>query len=594
MAKIKKDTKEEIEDLRLRLSEAEETLTAIRRGEVDALVVSGPAAEQVYMLKGAEHPYRILVESINEGAVSLTKNGDIMFCNKAFAGITGVPSSKLVTTSFKNYIARKDGDRFEQFWKDAVEINIAAEFELKADHGPVAVLISCSPRLLEGEVAVFAVVSDISERKKAEAALREANERLEQRVIERTAALRSSRLAALNMMEDALATQRKVEEANRELEREIAARKQTEEALSQSEERFRIAQELSPDGFTILRPVCDPQGRLIDFTWVYENLAIARMNGTDPQTIVGQRLLERFPGHAHSPFFEAFRQVAETGESRILEASYQGESIPDLTWFRTAVVPIGKDIAILTQDISERKRAEGALQKLMKDLKRSNTDLQQFAYIASHDLQSPLRNIEGFVQLLARRYHGKLDAKADEYINFITTGAKDMQALILDILEYSKVGSEGGTLEKTDMSLCIAKAISNLKEAIGEKNADITYDEGFPVIMGDSVQLTSLFQNLIGNAIKFCEDTPKIRVSFRKEGANCLFSVKDRGIGIDPEDCKKIFAVFHRLHGKFEYHGTGIGLAICKKIVERHGGRIWVESELGKGSTFFFTLPARE
>jgi len=255
-------------------------------------------------------------------------------------------------------------------------------------------------------------------------------------------------------------------------------------------------------------------------------------------------------------------------------------------------------IASLLGDISweivERKKAEKHLHTVMEDLKRSNSDLQQFAYIASHDLQSPLRNIEGFVKMLVRRYKGQLDDKADEFIHYISTGVKDMRMLILDILEYSKVGSEGKVFSQVDTSLCIAKALSNLNHAITEKKADITLDEPLPTVSGDSVQLTSLFQNLIGNAIKFCTDTPKIHLSVKEEGTEYIFSVRDNGIGIDPKDSDKIFAVFHRLHSKSEYPGTGIGLAICSKIIERHKGRMWVESEPGKGSTFFFTVPNRK
>lgn len=254
-------------------------------------------------------------------------------------------------------------------------------------------------------------------------------------------------------------------------------------------------------------------------------------------------------------------------------------------------VAIASLLGDLSWEIVERKKAETHLRAAMEDLKRSNSDLEQFAYIASHDLQSPLRNIDGFAKMLARRYKGQLDNKADEFIHYISTGVKDMQMLILDILEYSKVGSEGKAFSEVDTSLCIAKATSNLNLALAEKKADITLDEPFPTVYGDSVQLTSLFQNLIGNAIKFCKERPAINISAKKEGQGYVFLVKDNGIGIDPESSDRIFAVFHRQHAKSEYPGTGIGLAICKKIVERHGGRIWVESEPGNGSTFYFTIP---
>jgi light-regulated signal transduction histidine kinase (bacteriophytochrome) len=202
--------------------------------------------------------------------------------------------------------------------------------------------------------------------------------------------------------------------------------------------------------------------------------------------------------------------------------------------------------------------------------------------------------VEGFVKLLVRRYKGRLDEKADEYIHYISTGVKDMQMLILDILEYSKVGSDGVVLSVVDSASCVAKALFNLQDSITEKNAEISLDKPFPTVLGDAVQLTSLFQNLLGNAIKFCKKKPVINISVQKKDKEYVFSVRDNGIGVDPEDLEKIFAVFHRLHSKSDYPGTGIGLAICSKIVAHHGGRIWVESEPGKGSTFYFTLPAEE
>jgi light-regulated signal transduction histidine kinase (bacteriophytochrome) len=198
--------------------------------------------------------------------------------------------------------------------------------------------------------------------------------------------------------------------------------------------------------------------------------------------------------------------------------------------------------------------------------------------------------VEGFANMLAKRYKGKLDEKADEFISYITEGVRDMQMLIKDVLEYSKVGS-GKKFKKVDTSLCLAKAISNLKAEIDEKEAVIKHDDVFPTVMGDSVQLTSVFQNLIENAIKFSKETPVINICVREKNQEYVFSVQDNGIGIDAEYIDKVFNVFQRLHSRNEYSGTGIGLAICKKIFECHGGRIWVESEIGKGSTFYFTLP---
>ncbi len=246
------------------------------------------------------------------------------------------------------------------------------------------------------------------------------------------------------------------------------------------------------------------------------------------------------------------------------------------------------------RDISERKRAEVEIRRYAEDLKRSNRDLEQFAYVASHDLQEPLRTVSSFSQLLAKRYQGRLDADADEFINFISSGAARMQTLINDLLLFSRVGSRGQEFEPVDADESLHTAMGNLKAAVAESSAIITHDR-LPKLYADGSQLTQFFQNLIGNAIKFHRPShsPQIHVSAGRFDHSWLFSVKDNGIGIDPKYFDRIFVIFQRLHGREEYAGTGIGLAICKKIIERHGGKIWVESEPGTGSNFKFTIPDR-
>ena len=242
-------------------------------------------------------------------------------------------------------------------------------------------------------------------------------------------------------------------------------------------------------------------------------------------------------------------------------------------------------------DITERKQAEEALARRTEELARSNTELEQFAYIASHDLQEPLRMVAGYVQLLARRYQGKLDSDADEFIAFAVDGATRMQALIDDLLDYSRVGTRAKKIEPTDCEAVLDGALSDLERAVEETGAVVTHDP-LPRVMADEIQLGRVFQNLIGNAIKFRGDEPpRIHVSAEEQQNEWRFTVRDNGIGIEPRHHDRIFAVFSRLHGRSAYPGTGMGLAICKRIVERHGGRIWVESELGKSSTFYFTMP---
>jgi PAS domain S-box-containing protein len=247
--------------------------------------------------------------------------------------------------------------------------------------------------------------------------------------------------------------------------------------------------------------------------------------------------------------------------------------------------------ALLEHELNERRRAEEKLAQQAKELARSNAELEQFAYVASHDLQEPLRLIASYTHLLAKRYMGKLDADADEFIGYTVESTQRMQRLISDLLTYSRVSMHGKPFDKTDLNEALKQALFNLQIAIEENQALITQDN-LPVLNVDAVQMAQLFQNLIGNAIKFHgHEPPCIHISARQAGEMWIIAVKDNGIGIDPRFSERIFILFQRLHDRSEYPGTGIGLAICKRIVERHQGKIWVDSEPGQGATFYFTLP---
>jgi light-regulated signal transduction histidine kinase (bacteriophytochrome) len=257
--------------------------------------------------------------------------------------------------------------------------------------------------------------------------------------------------------------------------------------------------------------------------------------------------------------------------------------------------PEGILVTAAIRDITERKKSEERLVKTVGELKRSNDELQQFAYVASHDLQEPLRMVASYTQLLAKRYIGRLDSDADEFIAYAVDGSNRMQGLIRDLLAYSRAGTNGKDLHQISSEKALKDALANLRATIQESGALVTHDS-LPVITTDDTQLTQVFQNLVGNAVKYrSAEVPRVHVSATKNGSKeWIFSVRDNGLGIDPQYFERIFVLFQRLHGREEFKGTGIGLTICKKIVERLGGRIWVESQPEKGSTFYFALPERD
>ncbi len=355
------------------------------------------------------------------------------------------------------------------------------------------------------------------------------------------------------------------------------------EAFRESKERFQSAFLYAPIGMAI----ASLDGRILRV-----NPAFREMLGYEEEELLRMSWMDL--GHSEDRArLEAAGEESTQTEVRLLHK--QGRLV--YAQWNTSLVndASGKPQYQIGQvvDITESKRAEMRIRKYAADLERSNRDLQHFAYVASHDLQEPLRMVRGFVELLARRYEGKLGTDADEYIHFAVDGATRMQNLIRGLLAYSRVGTQGKSLEPVDATEILKQALRNLQTAIEESGARVTHDR-LPVVAADDTQLEQLFQNLIGNAVKFRSSAPpKIHVSVVDKSDMWQFAVTDNGIGFDPEHANRIFEMFQRLHGQAKYSGTGIGLALCKRIVERHGGQIWVESELGKGSTFFFTLPKR-
>ena len=373
---------------------------------------------------------------------------------------------------------------------------------------------------------------------------------------------------------------------------DITERKRVEEALRENEQRFRHVSELITD---IAYSCIKSQDGPFKIDWLTG--AVEKITGYTAKEISNLTCWRPLVVEDDLPLFDhdvAGLSPGEWARSEIRIRKKDGEIVWLASFaqcFTDQHLPAYHRIYGACRDITERKHAEQALVKKSEDLARSNADLAQFAYVASHDLQEPLRTITRFVQLLEKRYQGKLDQDADEFIGFIVGGTKRMQQIINDLLAYSRVNTrrEPPNIVKIDDE--IQRAMQNINYVLEESGGTIIYGE-MPSIIADESQMTQLFQNMIGNALKFRgEEAPRVEISAVRKGDDWIFSVRDNGIGIDPQYKDRIFEIFQRLHTCEEYPGTGIGLAIAKKIVERHQGHIWVESLPGKGSTFNFTLP---
>lgn len=386
----------------------------------------------------------------------------------------------------------------------------------------------------------------------------------------------------------------------RSMRQQEVKRARAEEALQKTEERFRLLVEGVRD-YAIL--MLDPEGRVVSWT-----AAAERMLGCTQQEILGQHFARFFTHQEHDDGkYDRELKVARK-EGRFEVESWMVRQDGARFWGSVVLTALYdgagrlRGFGKVIRDITDRRFAEEHIRSMNVELERrvhertaelvrSNAELEQFAYVAAHDLQEPLRKVVSYTQLLQEMYRSKLDSDADEFIHYAVDGAQRMQRLIQDLLTYSRVGRKGKPPEPVAVESALKAALENLHGSIEEKHAVITVDN-LPTVFAEEALLTLLFQNLIGNAVKFHgKEAPHVHVSAERRGKGWVFAIKDNGIGIDPRYAEKIFVIFQRLHSRGDYPGTGIGLAICKKIVERHGGKIWVDSEPGAGSTFTFTLP---
>lgn len=363
---------------------------------------------------------------------------------------------------------------------------------------------------------------------------------------------------------------------------------------------FRSLMEAAPDGILVV-----DEGGIIQIA----NAQCSRLFGYSAEELIGQPIEILVPAYIRSQHAELRHSYFHEPRSRpmgiglqLIAARRDGTDLPveiSLSPFtfegKRRAIAIVRDVTELRRLDRELKHHVDEIKRTNAELERSNKELEQFAYVASHDLQEPLRVISGYTQLLQRRYADKLDKNANEYIEFAVDGAKRMQNLINDLLAFSRVSSRARAFAPVDLNEVLRLATANLRATLDETQGRID-SAPLPIVNGDKTQLTQLFQNLLSNALKFHRDgvPPVIRIGAGKTGAQWTFSVEDNGIGISPQYAQKVFVIFQRLHTRDKYPGTGIGLALCKKIVERHGGEIRLESKPNEGTTFIFTLSSQE
>lgn len=516
-----------------------------------------------------ENRFRKLIEGSIQGVV-IHRLFKPLFVNEAWAALHGYEAEEVLEMeSVLPLIAPHERERAMEYAQarlrgDDVPTRYEAQ-DLRRDGSTVWVEKFISVIEWDGQPAVHTALIDLSQRKQAEAALQNARNELECRVRERTGELAT---------------------ANHQLQAEILERRQAELELGESESLYHSLVDHIP--LCVARK--DSDGK---FTFV--NKAFCDLFQMEPEQIIGNTDYDLFTSEAADTHRAMDMQVTLTGE---LAELFETIRLPngltfDIHTIKTPIYGMDDEPAgtqLLFWDITTQKKTEEERNRYATELERSNRDLEQFAYSVSHDLQAPLRTIASYSQLLQRRYVGKFDSEADEFLEGAVEGTRRMKRLLDDLLAYSRVTTDTHAFANTDCDVVLGEVRNNLELEIRETGAELVHDR-LPVVVGDRSQLMQLFQNLVGNAIAYRGDQPpKIQVSAKESDKEWTFCVADNGVGIEERQHERIFQVFQRLYAQHERPGSGIGLSICKRIVERHQGRMWVKSELGKGSEFYFTL----
>jgi PAS domain S-box-containing protein len=591
----------ENEDLRIRLEESEEALNAIRQGSVDAVVVSGPKGEQIFTLTGEEQIYRLLVETMYEGGITTTPEGYIIFCNERFCNMLKIEMQQVIGRHIEQFLMPGESEKMMNLLEIAQTEPSKRHLVFRASDGTQVPAMVSANLLKQGDsISICIVVADISELEASEEVIRQINEHR----------------AILQEREQEL----------QKLNRILRALNSSDLAMMHAENETDYIKEVcniihKDCGYTMvvigyieydeaktIRPVAYAgfEKEYVDklnLSWAENKYGLGPTGKAvrSGKIVVVKNIL-------NDPSFEPWRKRAiKSGFISMMVIPLMEEQKPfgALNIYSSKADPFSGDEINLLQELAndlssgirairsrlELKRSQEELKRLSDELKRSNQELEQFADIISHDLREPLRAVSGFVELLQMKYRDKLDDTAKEYIDFAMNGARNMRNMIQGLLQYSRVQSEGKQFSKVLMNKCLKDTIDNLRTIIMENNVEITKEE-LPVVKADSAQMIQLFQNLIQNAIKFKSDKkPQIHIGCKKYEKAWLFCVCDNGIGIEKKFHDSVFTIFKRVDSKQEGSGQGVGLAVCKRIVERHGGKIWLESELGKGTSFYFTIP---
>jgi PAS domain S-box-containing protein len=589
------ERREAEEEIR-RLNQSLERRVEERTAELEAAVADLRENEQ--RLRESEERYRLVVEGSNDGIFDWDiRTGDV-FWNERLYKMLGLSRSD-ATPSFELF-AELLHPEDRQRVMDAVTAHLErdeeynVEFRMRRSSGEYLTCVSRGKALRDEDGSPFRMagaVGDITERKQREDALRffaEANAALSSSLDYRTTLTSVARLAvpyladwcAVDVLEEDGSLERLA--VTHQDPRKVALAYELQRRYpADPEARYGVSQVLRT-GESQLMP---------EITEALLDEAAKDAEHREMLRALGLKSYIAVPMIARGRTIGVITLVSAESGRRYGSADL--ELAEDLGRRAALAVDNARLYSEARKEIAERKRYEEALRDRAEELTRSNAELEQFAYVASHDLQEPLRMVASYTQLLGRRYEGRLDNDADEFIGYAVEGANRMQTLINDLLAYSRVGTRGRELVPTGTRQAFEAARANLRAAIEEAGAEVPCSEELPTVMGDHTQLVQLFQNLISNALKFGREgvSPRVEVGAeRRSEEEWLFSVADNGIGMESQYAERIFRIFQRLHGKEEYGGTGIGLAICKKIVERHGGRIWVDSEVGEGSTFYFTL----